>query len=154
MISQTVEYALRAVVALAQESGHPITARRLSEITQVPYAYLSKLMQVLVRSGLVQSQRGINGGFFLNADPKKLSLWEIVHVVEPLKRIEFCPLGIPSHQKLCPLHARLDCAIAASEAILREAIVADLLSDDGSGTPLCKVPAMTLVPKHSRGKKR
>ena len=49
MISQTVEYALRAVVAIAQNHGQSCTAERIAQITQVPAPYLSKLMQLLVR---------------------------------------------------------------------------------------------------------
>ena len=65
MFSQTLEYALRAVVTIAQHEGHSCTASQISEITLVPAPYLSKLMQRLVRSGVVFSQRGLHGGFVL-----------------------------------------------------------------------------------------
>ena len=44
MISQTVEYALRAIVTIAQHEGVPCTAQKIAEITQVPAPYLSKMM--------------------------------------------------------------------------------------------------------------
>lgn len=53
MISQTVEYALRAIVTIAQADGQPCTARKISEVTQVPSAYLSKL---IVSTGASPSQ--------------------------------------------------------------------------------------------------
>ena len=116
MISQTVEYALRAIVTIAQFEGQPCTARKISEITQVPSAYLSKLMQGLVRGGLVNSQRGLHGGFVLTKDPGKLTFLDIVDVIEPIKRIHDCPLGIASHgATLCPLHRRLDDVMEATE---------------------------------------
>ncbi|MGE0378791.1 MAG: Rrf2 family transcriptional regulator, partial [Planctomycetaceae bacterium] len=128
MISQTVEYALRAIVTIAQHEGRPCTARRIAEITQVPFAYLSKLMQGLVRGGLVHSQRGLHGGFVLLKPPTELTIWDIVVVVEPFQRIERCPLGIQSHgANLCPLHRRLDKAMATVEAIFRETTVAEML---------------------------
>lgn len=65
MISQTVEYALRAIVTIAQHEGKPCTAKKSAEITQVPLPYLSKLMQGLVRGKLVNSQLGLDGGFLL-----------------------------------------------------------------------------------------
>ena len=87
MISQTVEYALRAVVTIAQHDGGPCTSQKISEITKVPAPYLSKLMQGLVRSGILKSQRGLHGGFVLVSQPDELTIWHIVESVEPLKRL-------------------------------------------------------------------
>ena len=87
MISQTVEYALRAIVTIAQHEGAPCTAQKISAITQVPAPYLSKLMQGLVRANLVTSKRGLHGGFLLTKEPSELSIWEVVDAVEPIRRI-------------------------------------------------------------------
>lgn len=139
MISQTLEYALRGVVAVAQQGGRPCTAKQIAEITEIPSAYLSKLMQGLARAGIVHSQRGLHGGFVLAADPEELSIWEIVQVVDPIRRIERCPLKLKSHgNNLCPLHRRIDDALAATEELFRKTKVAELLSDDGGLTPLCE----------------
>ena len=73
MISQTVEYALRAIVTIAQHNGAPCTAQRISVITQVPAPYLSKLMQGLVRAKLVTSKRGLHGGFVLTKPSSDLT---------------------------------------------------------------------------------
>lgn len=141
MISQTVEYALRAVVTIAHFDGQPCTARTISEITQVPQAYLSKLMQRLVRSGLVNSRRGLHGGFVLTKDPAELSILDVIDVVEPFKRIHHCPLELGAHGTiLCPLHRRLDSVIEAAEKVFRETSVAEILSHPGSVTPLCENP--------------
>ncbi len=140
MISQTVEYALRAIVTIAQHEGRACTAKKLAEITQVPLPYLSKLMQGLVRGGLVTSQRGLHGGFLLTRDLGNLTILDVVNVVEPIKRILHCPLNLQSHgTNLCPLHRRLDNAIAATEKVFRETTVVEMLSEPGSVTPLCEV---------------
>ena len=139
MISLTVEYALRAIVTLAQHDGCPCTARKLAQITHVPLPYLSKLMQGLVRGGLVNSQRGLHGGFVLTKAPADLSILDVVNVVEPFRRIAHCPLGIQSHgASLCPLHLRLDNAMAAIEELFRETTVAEMMAQPGSSTPLCE----------------
>lgn len=139
MISQTVEYALRAIVTIAQHEGTPCTSQKISELTQVPGPYLSKMMQGLVRANLVTSKRGLHGGFVLTKDASELSIWAIVDAVEPIQRIRECPLGIGSHVgTLCPLHRRLDDAMAAVEQSFRDTTVADLLSDPSSVTPLCE----------------
>ncbi|MGE0376544.1 MAG: Rrf2 family transcriptional regulator [Planctomycetaceae bacterium] len=139
MISQTVEYALRAIVTIAQHDGAPCTARKIAEITRVPSAYLSKLMQGLVRSRLVSSQRGLHGGFVLTRDPRELTIWDIVDAVEPIPRIRECPLGLRTHgTHLCPLHRRLDQAMETIEAQFRQTTVAEILAQPGSVTPLCE----------------
>ena len=70
MISQTVEYALRAVVYLADQGEAARTTQQIAEATRVPPAYLSKVMQGLSRGKLVHSQRGLHGGFTLAREPK------------------------------------------------------------------------------------
>lgn len=156
MISQTVEYALRAIVTIAQHDGEPCTARKIAEITQVPSAYLSKLMQGLVRDGVVKSQRGLHGGFVLTKSPENLTIWDVVDAVDPIRRIHECPLKIQSHgNNLCPLHRRLDRALETVESQFRQTTVAEVLSHPGSVTPLCEEqPVMTLdeAPKRSRRK--
>ncbi len=146
MISQTVEYALRAIVTIAQHGGKPCTSSRISETAQVPPAYLSKLMQGLVRSGLVNSRRGKNGGFVLARGPESMTVYDVVQVVDPVKRISHCPLGIDSHgSNLCPLHRRLDQAMEVSEAVLRETRIADVLAHAGSPTPLCELNPVVAI---------
>lgn len=139
MISQTVEYALRAIVTIAQHDGQPCTAQQIAQITQVPAPYLSKLMQGLVRAGLASSQRGLHGGFVLSKEPAELTIWDVVEAVEPFQRIHECPLGIKSHgSTLCPLHRRLDSAMALVEEQFRSSTIATLLTEPGSVTPLCQ----------------
>lgn len=128
MISKTTEYALRAMVALAGEDGRPILSPQIAEATQVPQAYLSKVLQTLVRSGLVSSQRGQGGGFILAKQPSEITVLDVVDAVDPIPRIESCPLSIESHStKLCPLHRRLDDAVATIRASFGSTSLADLV---------------------------
>lgn len=118
LFSQTTEYALRAVVWLADHVGEPQTTQQIAKATKVPAKYLVKVLQPLGRAGLVHAQRGLGGGFTLARSPQDLTVLDIIDVVEPLERIETCPLGLKAHGvNLCPLHRKLDDAIA----ILREA---------------------------------
>ena len=74
MISQTAEYALRAIVYLADQEGQPRTTAQIAEATQVPAGYLAKVMQALSKVRLVNSQRGLNGGFTLTRDANELTM--------------------------------------------------------------------------------
>ena len=141
MLSQTVDYALRAVVYLASERPDPCTNEKISQSTLVPRQYLSKVMQSLVRAGIANSQRGPNGGFTLNKTDKKLTVYEIVQAVDPIQRIRECPLGLKTHRgNLCPLHQRLDDAMATVEKAFRRSTVEEILAEPTSDHPLCEVP--------------
>jgi Rrf2 family transcriptional regulator, nitric oxide-sensitive transcriptional repressor len=140
MISQTAEYALRAIVYLADRNDAPQTTQQIAEVTRVPAGYLAKVMQGLSRAGLVHAQRGLHGGFTLARTAEELTVLDVVQAVDPLRRIERCPLGIKDHQSLCPLHRRLDSAVAMVEQALGESTIAELLAEPKRGKmpkPLC-----------------
>jgi Rrf2 family protein len=141
MISQTVEYALRAVVYLADQGEEPHTTQQIAEATRVPAPYLAKVLQGLSRAGVVHSQRGLHGGFTLARAPEELTIWDVVQAVEPFQRIRECPLGLVSHRlRLCPLHKRLDDALALIERAFRESTIAEVLAEPSTSKPLCAFP--------------
>ncbi|MBK7670895.1 MAG: Rrf2 family transcriptional regulator [bacterium] len=139
MISQTTEYALRAVVWLALTPDSQQGTKKISEAIQVPSGYLSKVLQKLTRAGLVTSSPGRSGGFRLARDPADIRVLEVVNAVDPLQRIQSCPLGLASHgSNLCALHRKLDDDLARTEEAFASTTITDLL-DDRSGTqPLCE----------------
>ncbi len=135
MISQTSEYALRAMVYLAMHQS-AATGHEIAEITMVPAGYLSKIMQQLVKAGLVSSQRGLGGGFRLHKLASEISILDIVNAVDPVKPLTTCPLGITSHGfTLCPLHHRLAEATAQLERAFAESFLSELVQE--SKSPLC-----------------
>src|SRR5437763_13868483 len=83
MISQTVEYALRAIVHLAAYPGAAQTNRQIAEATKVPMPYLSKVLQQMTRAGLIRSHRGLRGGFTLARRPDEITVFEVFEVVDP-----------------------------------------------------------------------
>lgn len=148
MFSQTVEYALRAVVHLASEAPAGRTTDQVAVATRVPRAYLSKVLQSLRRAKLVQSRRGIGGGMTLTKSPAQITILDVVNAVEPIERIRTCPLGLASHGvHLCPLHERLDNALAMVEAAFQNSTLAEVLAEPTRSVPLCAFP------RGRRGKK-
>lgn len=142
MLSQSVEYALRAVAALAQAGGEARTVAQLAKQTKTPPAYLGKVLQGLRRSGIVASRRGAQGGIALARDPAGLSVLEVVNAVEPIQRIRTCPLKLAGHGvRLCPLHRRLDNALAMMEAAFAGVTLAEVLTEPSDSVPLCPFPA-------------
>jgi Rrf2 family nitric oxide-sensitive transcriptional repressor len=140
MFSQTVEYALRAVVYLAGRD-EASTTQQIAATTKVPPAYLAKVLQNLSRSGLVRSQRGLHGGFCLERPAAELTIWEVVQAVDPIRRIRECPLELESHRtKLCPLHKKIDDALAVIEEAFRSSTIAEILEEPTTSKPLCPFP--------------
>jgi Rrf2 family nitric oxide-sensitive transcriptional repressor len=141
MFSQRVEYALRAVVYLAREAPSARTTEEIARATRVPPAYLSKVLQSLSHGKVVRSQRGIGGGMALVKDPANLTILEVVNAVDALQRIRQCPLGLASHGvRLCPLHKRLDSALATVEEAFARTTLAEILDEPTSSIPLCDFP--------------
>jgi Rrf2 family protein len=151
MFSQTVEYALRAVAFLGGETGGPASTAAVAAATKVPPAYLVKVLQSLVKAGIVTARRGVGGGVELAKEPAKLTILDVVNAVDPIKRIKTCPLDLASHgTRLCPLHKRLDAALASVESAFRETTLAEVLAEPSQSKPLCDVPVQ---PLKVRGKK-
>ena len=141
MFSQTVEYALRAAVDLASRGGEPATTEEVARRTQVPVAYLAKILQGLARAGIVKSQRGVGGGVALAKPPEELTILEVVNAVDPIRRIRTCPLKLSSHgTRLCPLHRRVDDALATVEKAFGGTTLAEVLAEPSASVPLCEVP--------------
>lgn len=131
MIPKTAEYALRAVVLLARTPERSLSADEIAGIGQVPRRYTNKVLQALVRAGLMRSQPGPGGGYSLLQKPEELSILDVIQAVEPIPRIIRCPLGLKTHTTLCPLHQELDDASAAAERAFGHVTIADLLTRRG-----------------------
>jgi len=128
MLSQTAEYALRAMVALATSGGQPRTAQELAAESQVPLDYLSKILNSLAKGGVVTGQRGRGGGFQPTGSGSQMTVLQVVAAVDPLKRIKTCPLGLKSHgENLCPLHRKLDDAVRSVEEAFASTTIESLV---------------------------
>ncbi len=137
MLSQTCEYALRAVACLAQRPGEFVTASDLADATSVPSDYLSKVLQQLAGARVVQGRRGVGGGYRLARDPDDISLYDIIDAMGVIQRLRSCPTHGDESKALCPLHSTVDAAIQAAEDVFRAKTLASILSDEQLQGPLC-----------------
>ena len=151
MISQSVEYALRAMVHLAGLE-HDVSAP--SEIiaarTKVPQDYLSKVLRDLTVAELIRSKRGPRGGYSLARPPAHISMLDVVNAVDPFPRITKCPLGNPAHIKLCPLHRRIDDSMNDIERQFKQTSLAEIIAETASPAKGCSALTTPTV----RGAKR
>lgn len=131
MISKTGIYGIRAMLALARlPRDEYVGAQRIAAQVDVPQSYLSKLLQTLARSGLVESQRGVTGGFRLARDPASISLYDIIEPLEPVERWSGCFLGYAecSDEAACPMHDRWKKVQQAYLGMLRRSTLGELTS--------------------------
>lgn len=83
MLSNTAEYALRAMVLLAQtDESAAILGRDIATVTGVPQNYLAKILLDLKKAGLVSAVRGAGGGYRLNSKPDAIYLIDIVEIFD------------------------------------------------------------------------
>ncbi len=108
MLSQTAEYALRAVLLIAAGEGQPVGAGRLAGELGVPPNYLSKTLHQLSRAGVLDSTRGRLGGFRLARPAGRITLLEVVRPFDPIPAGRACLLGLPvcSDRTACPAHRK------------------------------------------------
>ena len=139
MLPKTAEYALRAAVWLGRTPNTPQSADQLAKAIRVPRRYLHKVLQDLVKAGLVRSQSGPGGGYALSRSPDKITILDTINAVGCIQRIRRCPLGLDSHSSLCPLHEELDKAYAAMEDAFSRVSVAQVLSRPSLIQPLSEV---------------
>ena len=98
---------MRALSSLAaHEPGQAVLGRKLAEATGVPASYLSKILLVLNRAGLVDATRGTGGGYRLARTPEEIPLIDIVSPFDHVDGVEDCVLGLAecSSEYPCALH--------------------------------------------------
>lgn len=131
-ITRDGEYAVRAVVFLAaQPEGKVSLITEISETQEVPKSYLSKIMQHLVRSGLVKSRRGAKGGFVLARPANEITLRQTIEALEGPIHLNVCLIkkGECHRDDLCPVHPVWRDAQRKLIEILDSKTMADLVKD-------------------------
>src|SRR5215510_14915902 len=81
-LSARADYALRAAVELAATSGEHTTAEQLARAQHIPAKFLEAILTQLRRAGLVRSQRGPEGGFWLAKPAADISLADIIRAID------------------------------------------------------------------------
>lgn len=133
MLSNTADYALRAILLLARHhGGRPVRADEIADAIGAPRNYLAKTLNALARAGLVTSARGPTGGFTLAAAPAALTLAEVIDLFDEPRPRPRCMLGSApcDPARPCAAHHRWTAITAARRAPLATTTIADLLAGD------------------------
>ena len=125
MFSRACEYAIKIMIYIAgnEQGGRRTGVKEISESINSPEAFTAKILQQLVKAGLLSSYKGPTGGFEL-APNKKIKLVDIVKAIDGNKLLENCVLGLEtcSSKNPCPVHFRF--------VEIREQLNETLLSTD------------------------
>ncbi|HPF37644.1 MAG TPA: Rrf2 family transcriptional regulator [Phycisphaerae bacterium] len=134
-MSLTSEYALRAVVYIAQnEECWPLAGSEIASASGVPSKYLAKILGDLVRHGVLDARRGRGGGFSLARNAKETPLWEVLAPFERFKRTT-CPFedqGCPDASP-CASHPRWERVLHTYHGFLKETTIHSIAFDRPSG---------------------
>ncbi|WP_439880082.1 RrF2 family transcriptional regulator [Pontibacter sp. MBLB2868] len=108
MLSKTTEYALRAIVYIAMNDaqGHRVGVKEVTKELDLPGHFTGKILQDLVRKGVIASTKGPGGGFFLHRPAKTINILEVIRMIDGLEAFKKCGMGMKqcSDKHPCPLH--------------------------------------------------
>jgi Rrf2 family protein len=87
-VSAKADYAIRAMVELAAHEGGPLKAERIAQAQEIPLKFLENIMTDLRQGGLIRSQRGAEGGYWLARPAEQITLAQVIRAVEgPLANV-------------------------------------------------------------------
>lgn len=143
MFSKSCEYAIRAVLFIAQETMDERRTNLSAIATAIdsPEAFTAKILQELVHKGIIKSIKGPNGGFEMEATVlRKLKLADIVEAVDGNVLFTKCGLGLRDcdAERPCPLHQNFVVVRNALQQMMEQTAVATLAEDVGYGLTYLK----------------
>ncbi len=126
-ITKQTDFGIVLLTHLAAAPERQVNAPELATETHLPLPMVSKILKVLVREGLLDSHRGVKGGYSLSRPPEEISMAEVVTALEGPIAITECidDQSGCAHEPLCPVRGRWQRINAA----LREALAGISLAE-------------------------
>lgn len=130
VITRATEYAVRTVIFLAQQPKDDIVLKKdICRTQEVTPAFLTKILQPLIKAGIVSSQRGVGGGFLLAKDPSEITMLDILQAEEGKLKLNHCLVDstVCSRDAYCSAHEVWDEAQRQMAKVLQDKSIADLV---------------------------
>jgi Rrf2 family protein len=121
-LSRTVSYALQATLQLARSeaAGVPIPCKRLAAEGKMPERFLLQILRNLVTHGILESTRGVDGGYSLDRNPEDISLLDLIEAVDgPVISTLPLPGGLPKESR-----TKLECVLTGVTELARRELQA------------------------------
>ncbi|MFZ5645353.1 MAG: RrF2 family transcriptional regulator [Bacillota bacterium] len=111
-LNQATDYAFRAVLYLSlMPRGQVVEAKFIAEEEHIPMRFLLKILRLLTQAGVVESYRGINGGYALSRPPAEITMLDVIEAIEGPIKINRCLISPEECSKKfsarCPIHHAL-----------------------------------------------
>lgn len=144
MFSKACEYAIRSVIFIATASlrGERVGFKEIAAAIDSPEAFTAKTLQKLSKSGLVDSVKGVGGGFEIPLDRLDvIRLCEIVNIIDGDAIYKGCGLGLPECSELhpCPVHEQFKAIREDLRTMLENTTVGDLATGIKKGNTFLKL---------------
>ena len=107
IITRATEYAIRAILYMSRRpAGEIVYKKDICKAQEITPAFLTKILQPLIKDGIVGSQRGVGGGFYLAKDPSEITLLDIIKSQEGPVYLNQCLIeeGSCEREFFCPIH--------------------------------------------------
>ncbi|OQY18491.1 MAG: transcriptional regulator [Desulfobacteraceae bacterium 4572_35.1] len=108
IITRATEYAIRAVLYMSRfPTGDIVLKKDICRTQDVTPAFLTKIFQPMIKEGIIGSQRGVGGGFYLKKEPKHITLYDIFEIQEDPLYLNKCLIeeGNCARDTYCPVHS-------------------------------------------------
>ncbi len=106
--SQSSKYAVMALIELAvRQNNQPIQIKEISGATGIPHHFLAKLVQILVKDGILNSTKGRGGGIRFVLPPSQITIAEVVKAIDGQQTFQNCIFGLQNCDgtRDCPVHS-------------------------------------------------
>jgi Rrf2 family protein len=124
MLANKSDYAIHAMLYIAAVDGkHLCTITEIAEEAHIPREYAAKILKELTRRGLIQSKRGVTGGYKLAKSKGQISFLQIMEAMEGPLAVAFCNVA---ESQRSGMHKKGTCAATAFFAGLQDKIAKDL----------------------------
>jgi Rrf2 family protein len=146
IITRATEYAIRAVLYMAsQPQGKIILKKDICRVQEITPAFLTKILQPLIKAGIVGSQRGVGGGFFLARPASAITLFDVISTQEGPLYLNQCLIegNQCDREFFCPVHGAWREIRAEFMAILARYDFAALAARQGDMPPFPAMPGKT-----------
>lgn len=90
VLNKHTDYALRALIALGMRPEERLSAKAISDSQSIPYQFLRRIMQELIKSGIVSSKEGARGGMALEKDPDEIRVKDVIEIFQGGVRVSEC----------------------------------------------------------------
>ena len=139
MFLKTTEYALRAVIFIAQKSSEEkkLGLVEIAKAIDSPQSFTAKILQQLTSGNkIISSTRGPNGGFYISERSKKLPVYAILEAMGEDEILKKCVLGLKlcSETKPCPMHHQYKLIKPQLVKMFETKTIRDLADEIESGT--------------------